>query len=149
MKQKLTAINYFVQDGKLYDREFNEIFPDENGFVFLNIKGQKKKFVYAKLVAYLLFNTYLPTSTLPTVKTTKIKAPTKYDRRGRPSKPKKEKAKPGTHRMRAVVAIKGDEVHPFRSSAEAARELKVNKNNIPHALSGKYAHVGGYQFKYA
>jgi len=57
--------------------------------------------------------------------------------------------KPGVHRRKAVIAIKDGKEMPFKSSAEAARELKIDRTNIPHALSGKYRHVNGYQFKYA
>jgi len=59
------------------------------------------------------------------------------------------KKKGAAHRTKPIVAIKDGKEIPFKSSAEAARELKIDRTNIPHALSGRYRHVAGYQFKYA
>ncbi|MBC7509882.1 MAG: hypothetical protein H7320_14215 [Ferruginibacter sp.] len=58
--------------------------------------------------------------------------------------------KVGKHRKRPVIAVYpcGKEV-PFNSSTEAATALGIQRYNIPHVLSGKHRHVGGFRFKYA
>ncbi len=101
-------------------QEIINIQPTENGIIELVIEGQPRRFVKEKLISYLRRN-------------------------GEPGNTKR-----GEHKRIPVIAITPDNKElSFKSSAEAAEQLGICRSNIPHALSGKYAHVNGYRFKYA
>lgn len=118
--------------------EIKQLVPDDKGIITVNVDGVDKRFVQEKLIQFLLKKEKRFTKPVPKRKS---------------KKPKKIRGAFGSHRKRAVIATGKDGVEiRFDSSAAAANALgfdKNSKNNIPHALSGKYKTVGGYKFKYA
>ncbi len=112
--------------------------PDLFGRITVMDEGKERTFVKDKLVKFLE----------RAVKAERVNETSEelfFEEDDKPE-PKKKGA---AHRSKPIVAIKDGKEIPFKSSAEAARELKIDRTNIPHALSGKYRHVNGYQFKYA
>lgn len=117
--------------------------PDERGFIIVNSNGVYKRYVKVKLIAFL------KNSIAGKNIADKFKAIQNKQKRNL-KKPKKVRGPVGNHRKKPVIATGKDGIEQrFESSVAAANALGLDKNNIPHALSGKYKHVGGYKFKYA
>jgi hypothetical protein len=49
---------------------------------------------------------------------------------------------------KSIIRIKGEEIKPYKSIADAARDIKVNKSNIHRVLTNKRKTCKGYKFEY-
>ena len=121
--------------------------PDEKGVIVINIDGSDRKFIKTKLIDYLQKDT-------GEENLTQVFKPAVVKKRGRPKKtdvrPVKLKRGKGSGKRRPVIATLPDGMErEFESGAEAARNLGIDRTNIPHVLSGKYCHCYGIKFRYA
>lgn len=126
-------------------QEISKYEPDENGVIVVNVDGTPRRFIKEKLIQFL-------SKQEGEVVLFKAKITPDKKKRGRPAKPKPIVGKRGygNHRPKPIIAIMPDGSEKlYPSSAEAARVLNITRTNIPHALSGKYRHVGGIKFKRA
>lgn len=124
-------LNWTLIDKKLYNRDGSEVIPDKDGFVKIEVDGLEKKFLLTRLIENLTVG-----SGRRSIRVNRVKL---------------KKGKENKHRCKKIIVTTPDNKElPFDSCADAARELNIkSRTNIPHALSGKYKHVEGYQFKYA
>lgn len=144
----------FVRENSIYDRGGNEIQPDGNGIVVLQVDDRPRRFVKEKLIDWLKRNNKIVPP--PKVK----KPPPPKEKKPPVQKIKKERPKKYViHKVRKVrtdftrkgfkIKVTKDGVvqGTFLSINKCSDAIKVSKGHISKILRGKRKNETGFQFK--
>lgn len=108
LTKPMNKLNFYIKDDKVFDTKGNEILPDEKGIVKVDIDGETRRFIRAKLVKWLEDNPDIRQAKIPKIKPipsqyeAKVKAELKALKSVKPAKT----AKPRKPREKKPIVLK-------------------------------------------